>query len=275
MPDPIVIPDIRASPQSPLRAAPQGRVNLFEEKTPGHWLARQHVSVTSSGGIGRKTPACDVVGQNGLLTTSHIFDVTPGHHCRQAAPAERDGAVCSPGKIVCENQPTTGHYEGQYLNISILVRTINGRGEQGGGTRAHGGDRLHQSSVCASPEPSRAPLTHSTVGLKNSSTRLSLIRKSLIRDDVKYLGRPRCSTWCSTAVLHRQFRRFEKCPVYWVSCTSNHNSIGIQTPPAALERRTASTIATPAKPSSIVGKVSAGSAKEAVRLATIAVATSV
>ena len=56
---------------------------------------------------------------------------------------------------------------------------------------------------------------------------------------------------------------------------SLQNSIGIQTPPAALERRTASTIATPAKPSSIVGKVSAGSAMEAVRLATIAVATSV
>jgi hypothetical protein len=56
---------------------------------------------------------------------------------------------------------------------------------------------------------------------------------------------------------------------------SLQDSIGVQTPPAALERRTASTIATPAKPSSIVGKVSAGSAKEAVRLATIAVATSV
>ena len=69
---------------------------------------------------------------------------------------------------------STGYCEGQCLNISILVRTINGRGQQGGGTRAHGGDRLHQSSVCASPEPSRAPLTHSTVGLKNSSTRLSL-----------------------------------------------------------------------------------------------------
>jgi hypothetical protein len=39
-----------------------------------------------------------------------------------------------------------------------------------------------------------------------------------------------------------------------------HNSTGIQTPPASLERRTAFTIATPAKPSSIVGKVSPGSA---------------
>src|SRR4051812_22094652 len=53
------------------------------------------------------------------------------------------------------------------------------------------------------------------------------------------------------------------------------DSIGVQTPPAALERKAASTIATPAKPSSMVGKVSAGSAREAVRRAKIAVATSV
>ena len=188
--------------------------------------------------------------------------------------AERDGAVCSPGRSsVRINQ--CGHCEGQCLNISILVRTINGRGQQGGGTRAHGGDRLHQSSVCASPEPSRAPLTHSTVGLKNSSTRLSLSGNHLsgttsgtwAARDAPPGAPPRCYTVNLGGSRSARFIR--------VSCTSNHNSTGIQTPPAALERRTASTIATPAKPSSIVGKVSAGSAREAVRLATIAVATSV
>ena len=56
--------------------------------------------------------------------------------CQEIPPAaaERDGAVCGPGKIVCENQPTTGHCEEQYLNNSIVARTITGRGEQGGGT---------------------------------------------------------------------------------------------------------------------------------------------
>jgi hypothetical protein len=53
-----------------------------------------------------------------------------------------------------------------------------------------------------------------------------------------------------------------------------HNSIGTQSPPARLERSAASTIATPAKPSSIVGKVSAGSAAEEERRAMMAAATS-
>jgi len=46
-----------------------------------------------------------------------------------------------------------------------------------------------------------------------------------------------------------------------------HRAVAIRRPPAALERKAASTIATPAKPSSMVGKVTAGSMEEPVRRA--------
>ena len=47
--------------------------------------------------------------------------------CHQPAPAESDGAVCSSGEIVRENQPTTGHLKdntriSQSLCTSTLIR---------------------------------------------------------------------------------------------------------------------------------------------------------
>jgi hypothetical protein len=53
-----------------------------------------------------------------------------------------------------------------------------------------------------------------------------------------------------------------------------HRAVVIQRPPAAFERKAASTIATPAKPSSMVGKVTAGSMEEPVRRAMMHTATS-
>ena len=97
----------------------------------------------------------------------------------------------------------------------------------------------------AEAHPGRTRELH---GLPRFRRRLGLHRAALCRGWRLGVNAPR-----STSTSRRQF--------------GIHRAVAIQRPPAALERKAASTITTQAKPSSMVGKVTAGSMEEPVRRA--------